>query len=152
MVKGLKDGVVTITATTMSGGKRSLKERVALIAKKPKNAAIAVALVLIVVYIERNDFASVIKQIALILLVICFIMTYFYDDKWDELVGIVPIVLVLLTIFNYNTFSILVEDHTIARLLVRDDETTYQYLRQGIGGYSLIYPQVCMSPDCCVDF
>jgi len=33
----------------MSGGKRSLKERVALIAKKPKNAAIAVAVVLIVV-------------------------------------------------------------------------------------------------------
>jgi hypothetical protein len=29
---------------------------------------------------------------------------------------------------------------------VRDDETTYEYLRQGIGGYSLIYPQVCISP------
>jgi hypothetical protein len=42
--------------------------------------------------------------------------------------------------------DILVEDHTIARLLVRDDETTHEYLRQGIGGYSLIYPQACISP------
>jgi len=42
-------GGLLLTATTMSGGKRSLKERIALIAKKPKNAAIAVAVVLIVV-------------------------------------------------------------------------------------------------------
>ena len=123
-----------------------IRENPLVLSKEHVGALIFLALVLIVVYIERNDFASVIKQIALILLVICFIMTYFYDDKWDELAGIVPIVLVLLTIFNYNTFSILVEDHTIARLLVRDDETTYQYLRQGIGGYSLIYPQVCICP------
>jgi hypothetical protein len=30
--------------------------------------------------------------------------------------------------------------------LVRNDEETYGYLRQGIGGYSLIYPQVCIFP------
>lgn len=102
--------------------------------------------VLLVVFFEKYDFESIIKQIALIMLVICFMMTYFYDDKWDELAGIVPIVLILLTVWNYKTFSILVEDHTIARLLVRDDETTYEYLRQGIGGYSLIYPQACISP------
>ncbi len=102
--------------------------------------------VLTVVYFERYDFSALIKQIALIMLVICFMMTYFYDDKWDELSGIVPIVLILLTIWNYKTFNILIEDHTIARLLVRDDEATYEYLRQGIGGYSLIYPQVCISP------
>lgn len=102
--------------------------------------------VMAVVYFEKYDLSLLIKQIALIMLVICFIMTYFYDDKWDELSGIVPIVLVLLIIWNYKTFQILVEDHTVARLLVRDDETTYEYLRQGIGGYSLIYPQVCISP------
>ena len=102
--------------------------------------------VLLVVFFEKCDFESIIKQIALIMLVICFMMTYFYDDKWDELAGIVPIVLILLTVWNYKTFNILVEDHTIARLLVRDDETTYEYLRQGIGGYSLIYPQACISP------
>ncbi len=37
-----------LTATTMSGGKRNLKERVKLIAGKPKTVAIAVVLVLIV--------------------------------------------------------------------------------------------------------
>ncbi len=41
-------GGLLLTATTMSGGKRSLKERVKLIAKKPKNAAVAVVLVLII--------------------------------------------------------------------------------------------------------
>ena len=102
--------------------------------------------VLAVVYVEKYDIESIIKQIALIMLVICFMMTYFYDDKWDELAGIVPIVLIFLTVWNYKTFNILVEDHTIARLLVRDDEATYEYLRQGIGGYSLIYPQACISP------
>ena len=103
-------------------------------------------LVMVVVYVEQYNFEVLIKQIALIMLVIAFMMTYFYEDKWDELAGIVPIILILFTIFNYNTWQILIEDHTIARLLVRDDEATYQYLRQGIGGYSLIYPQVCISP------
>lgn len=102
--------------------------------------------VLLVVYFEQYELSGLIKQIALIMLVICFIMTYFYDDKWDELAGIVPVVLILLVIWNYKTFTLLVEDHTIARLLVRDDEATYDYLRQGIGGYSLIYPQTCISP------
>lgn len=102
--------------------------------------------VLVVAYFEKYDFSALIKQIALIMLVICFMMTYFYDDKWDELSGIVPVILVLLTVWNFKTVDILIEDHTVARLLVRDDETTYQFLRQGIGGYSLIYPQVCVSP------
>ncbi len=102
--------------------------------------------VVMVVYFERYEFSEIIRQIALIMLVICFMMTYFYDDKWNELSGIVPIILILLIIWNYNTVKILVEDHTVARLLIRDDELTYQYLRQGIGGYSLIYPQVCISP------
>lgn len=99
-----------------------------------------------IIYYEQREFDSILKQIAVIMLVICFLMNYFYRDKWSELAGIVPIVLILLTIWNFKTFSILVEDHTIARLLVRDDETTYEYLRQGIGGYSLIYPQVCICP------
>ena len=60
--------------------------------------------VMSVVYFQDYSFDSLIKQIALIMLVICFMMTYFYDDKWDELAGIVPIVLILFTIFNYNTW------------------------------------------------
>lgn len=114
--------------------------------KEQIGAVIFLISVMLVIYVEKYELDNLIKQIALIMLVMCFMMTYFYDDKWDELKGIVPIVLILLTVFNYKTFNLLIEDHTIARLLVRDDEATYQYLKQGIGGYSLIYPQVCISP------
>lgn len=123
-----------------------IRESPISLGKEQVGAIIFLIAVMIVIYFERYDLSALIKQIALIMLVICFMMTYFYDDKWDELYGIVPIVLILLTIWNYKTFSILIEDHTIARLLVRDDETTYAFLKQGIGGYSLIYPQVCISP------
>ncbi len=123
-----------------------IRENPITLGKEQIGAIFFLIAVMVVVYFEKYDFSALIKQIALIMLVICFMMTYFYDDKWDELAGIVPIVLILLTIWNYNTVKILIEDHTIARLLVRDDETTYQYLKQGIGGYSLIYPQVCICP------
>lgn len=123
-----------------------IRENPITLGKEQIGAIFFLIAVLIVAYFEKYDFSSLIKQIAMIMLVICFMMTYFYDDKWDELSGIVPIVLVLLTVWNYKTFSILIQDHTIARLLVRDDEATYEFLRQGIGGYSLIYPQVCICP------
>ena len=123
-----------------------VRENPITLGKEQIGAVFFLIAVMVVVYFEKYDFSALIKQIALIMLVICFMMTYFYDDKWDELAGIVPIVLILLTVFNYKTFNILIEDHTIARLLVRDDETTYEYLKQGIGGYSLIYPQVCICP------
>ncbi len=123
-----------------------VRENPITLGKEQIGAVFFLIAVIVVVYFEKYDFSSIIKQIALIMLVICFMMTYFYDDKWDELSGIVPIVLILLTIWNYKTLNILIEDHTVARLLVRDDEATYEYLRQGIGGYSLIYPQVCICP------
>lgn len=123
-----------------------IRETPITLGKEQVGAIIFLIAVMVVVYFEQNDFSVLIKQIAFVMLVICFLMTYFYDDKWDELYGIVPVVLILLIIWNYKTFNILVEDHTVARLLIRDDETTYQYLRQGIGGYSLIYPQVCICP------
>lgn len=102
--------------------------------------------VIAVVYIEKYDFSNILKQIALIMLVICFLMSYFYSDRWDELSGIIPVVLILLLIWNIKTIDALIEDPTIARRLVRDDESTYEMLKQGIGGYSLVYPQVCISP------
>jgi hypothetical protein len=48
-------------------------------------------------------------------------------------------------VWNYKTVQALVADPTIARRIVRDDESIYPYLRQGVGGYSLVYPQVCLS-------
>ncbi len=123
-----------------------IRENPITLGKEQIGAIFFLIAVLVVVYFEKYDLSALIKQISLIMLVICFMMTYFYDDKWDELSGIVPIILILLTIWNFKTFNILLQDHTIARLLVRDDEATYEYLRQGIGGYSLIYPQVCICP------
>lgn len=123
-----------------------IRENSITLGKEQIGAIFFLIAVMVVVYFEKYSFSSLIKQIALIMLVICFIMTYFYDNKWHELSGIVPIVLILLIIWNLKTVDILVEDHTVARLLVRGDETTYQYLRQGIGGYSLMYPQVCICP------
>ena len=35
---------------------------------------------------------------------------------------------------------------SLAECFIKYPEITYDYLRQGIGGYSLIYPQVCISP------
>lgn len=123
-----------------------VRENPITLGKEQIGAVFFLIAVMVVVYFEQYDLSRLIKQIALIMLVICFLMTYFYDDKWDELSGIVPVILVLITIWNYKTVDILIEDHTVARLLIRDDEITHDYLRQGIGGYSLIYPQVCISP------
>ncbi len=138
--------LVALACAVLWAGIWFVRETPLTLGKEQIGAIIFLISVMVVVYFEKYDFSALIKQIALIMLVICFMMTYFYDDKWDELSGIVPIVLILLTVWNYNTVEILIEDHTIARLLVRDDESTYQFLRQGIGGYSLIYPQVCICP------
>lgn len=138
--------IIALGCALLWAGIWFIRESPISLGKEQIGAVIFLIVVMGVIYFEKYSFSALIKQIALIMLVMCFMMTYFYDDKWDELAGLVPIILILLTIWNYKTFSILVEDHTIARLLVRDDEATYGYLRQGIGGYSLIYPQVCISP------
>lgn len=103
-------------------------------------------MVILVVYIQSGKLSHIIKQISFFLLVICFLMNYFYRDNWSELSAIIPIVLILLIVWNSKTVSVLLEDSTIARKLVRDDESIYGYLRQGVGGYSLVYPQVCVFP------
>ena len=99
-----------------------------------------------VVYIETGKVSGIIKQIAYFMLVICFVICVYYRNLWHELRFIIPIVLVLFIIFNIKTADAVIRDPTIARLIVRDDKEIYQYLRQGIGGYSLIYPQVCIFP------
>lgn len=106
--------------------------------------AVAVAFI---AYMEKGSFDAILSQIGIYIMVVCFLINAFYEeDKWQELSLIIPVVLILVIVFNWRTAQILLEDHTIARLLVRDDAEVYQYMRQGIGGYSLIYPQVCISP------
>ena len=105
-----------------------------------------VVLVVIVNIIENNGFSRILRPIQYYVMVLFFIMVSFYRDKWKELSFIIPIVLLFLIFFNFKSAFTVMEDPTIARRLVRNDEDVYTYLRQGIGGYSLIYPQVVTFP------
>ena len=105
-----------------------------------------IALVVVVNIIQNNGFGKIMSPIHLYMMVLLFIVGHFYKDKWKELSFIVPIVLLFLIYFNFKSAFTVIDDPTIARKLVRNDESIYQYLRQGIGGYSLIYPQVVCFP------
>ena len=122
-----------------------LRENPVVLGKEQVAALFFMLAVILVTFIQSESFEDILKQIAIYMLVICFIMNYFYKDKWDELSGILVIVFILLIVYNFRTYSALVEDLTIARKIVRNDESIYVYLRQGIGGYSLVYPQVCVA-------
>lgn len=104
------------------------------------------ALVVVVNIIQNNGFGKIMSPIHLYMMVLLFVAGHFYKDKWKELYFIVPIVLLILIYFNFKSAFKVMEDPRIARLLVRNDEGIYQYLREGIGGYSLIYPQVVCFP------
>lgn len=106
-----------------------------------------VLLVVLVTLIEtKGNFGDVLKPINMYLLVIAFLMAYSYKDRWNELSDLIPIVLLLLIYFNYQTYVTVVDDPTVARLIVRDDPSTYSYYRIGVGGYGLLYSQVCILP------
>jgi hypothetical protein len=110
-------------------------------------ALVFLLLVVAVALVEsKGDLEYVLKPIALYLLVLAFIMAHCYKDRWEELEWIVPIVLLVLAIFNFKTFRVIDADPTITRHIVRNDVETYDYLRQGVGGYGLLYSQVCVFP------
>ena len=102
--------------------------------------------VVLVAYIQDGDIDGIIQQIAIYLMVIFYIMNISYRGKLHYLNIIVPVVLILLIIWNFKTFEALLDDPSIARKIVRNDEATYEFLRKGIGGYSLVYPQVIIFP------
>lgn len=110
-------------------------------------AVVYMFLVILIAYLEKSSLDGILRQIGIYILVICFFINCFYKEgRWHELSGIVPIVLLLFMVYNWRTAELLLEDPTIARQLVRADEEVYAYMRQGIGGYSLVYPQVCIFP------
>lgn len=123
-----------------------LRQKPLLIETNTIFALVFLVAVVGVTYIETGKASGIIKQISYFMIVICFIICQYYKKQWDELKMIVPVVLILLIVFNFRTYSALLQDPSLARQLVRDDANMYQYLRQGIGGYSLIYPQVCVFP------
>lgn len=123
-----------------------IRENPVVLGRDQVGAIFFLIFVLGVVFFEKSSFSTILKQIAMIMLVICFLMNHFYKGRWEELSGLIPVILILLIIWNGNTINALIEDPTIARRLIRDDETIHTYLQQGVGGYSLVYPQVCICP------
>ena len=109
-------------------------------------ALVFMAMVVVVNIIENNGFGKIMSPIQYYMLVLFFIVGHFYRDKWKELYFIVPIVLLLLIFFNFKSAFTVMDDPTIARRIVRDDADVYQYFRQGVGGYGLVYPQVVTFP------
>lgn len=104
------------------------------------------AAVAAIAFIQSGSISSILGQIAIYMFVIFFLMYRFYSGRWDELRGLLLIVLLLLIVYNLRSAAAVRANPQLARLLVRDDEETYIYLRRGIGGYSLIYPQVVIFP------
>ena len=110
-------------------------------------AIVFMLLVMFVALIEgKGSLGSVLKPIHLYMLVLAFLMAYSYKDRWDELAPLVPIVLLMLTYFNYQTYKVVLDDPAVARMIVRNDPEIYKYMRQGVGGYALLYSQVCILP------
>ena len=107
--------------------------------------ALFMAGVAIIAYI-LNGFNGVMGEIAVYMMVLAYFINIYSSDSWQNYSFIVPITLGLLIFFNYQTASALEEDASIARQLVRDTEELYVYMRRGIGGYGLVYPQVVISP------
>ena len=106
-----------------------------------------IMLVFVVALMESDGkLGNVWRPINYYMLVITFIIGYCYKDRWNELSWMIPIVLLLLAYFNFQTYKTVADDPTIARLIVRNDESIYHYMRSGVGGYGLLYSQVCILP------
>ena len=137
--------IIAVGALAVWGGCWLLRENPIVLDKNQLVSILFLFTVIGVTFIGNGDFRGILKQIAFFMLVVCFIMNSYYKDHWEELRWLIPVVLILFIIWNYKTVQALIADPTIARRIVRDDEEIYQYLRQGVGGYSLVYPQVCIS-------
>ena len=113
----------------------------------PVSRAIGFA-VLVSVVILLTDFkvGRIIKRIDVFMLVIAICMFQFYLLHPLELLDLIPYLLFMLTIFNFKTGDALLENAQIARLIVRNSEEAQAYQMQGIGGYCLLYLQVCACP------
>ncbi|MCR5783510.1 MAG: hypothetical protein K6G90_12355 [Clostridia bacterium] len=101
--------------------------------------------VAIIAYVQ-NGAGAVMGEIAVYMMVLSYFINIYSTDKWQNYRLVVPIAIGLLIFFNYRTASELSRDATIARLLVRDSEELYGYMKRGVGGYGLVYPQVLIAP------
>ncbi len=114
----------------------------------PQKLALIFLLLVITVTLIESDFSmtALMKQVALFILVLTFLMSSYYEDKWDELRFLIPIFFVLLIVFNTITVTELLKTPYLARRIVRADASLYSYMRRGVGGYALVYTQVILFP------
>lgn len=108
-------------------------------------AAIFMAGVVIIAYI-KGGMSSILSEIAIYMMVLAYFTNLYMEDEWQNYRLIVPLVIILLLYFNFRTIQVLSSDTSIARQIVRNDENMYVYMRQGVGGYGLVYPEVVISP------
>ncbi len=101
--------------------------------------------VAVIAYV-KNGAASVIGEIAVYMMVLSYFINVYSGDKWQTYRLVVPVAIGLLIFFNYRTVTALINDPAIARLLVRDTEDLYDYMRRGVGGYGHVYLQVVIAP------
>ena len=107
--------------------------------------ALFMAAVAIITYL-MNGADAVLSEIAVYMMVLAYFINIYASDSWQNYRVIVPITLGLLIFFNFRTYSELQNNPSVARLLVRDSADMYEYMRKGVGGYGLVYPQVCIVP------
>lgn len=107
--------------------------------------ALFMVAVAIIAYLQ-NGASSVISEIAVYMMVLAYFINIYSSDSWQNYKIIVPVTLILLIVFNIRTNTALNADASIARQLVRNTEELYDFMRSGVGGYGLVYPQVCIAP------
>ncbi len=103
-------------------------------------------LVMVVAFIETQSVSGLLRPINLYMLCIACFMYDYYKGRMEELEGITMLIILLFVLFNVRTYVELLVNPNIARAIVRNDEEIYQFLRQGVGGYALVYMQVCIFP------
>lgn len=91
-------------------------------------------------------FKQFVRRIDLFMLAIAICMFNFYLRHPEELPDLVPYLMLMLAFFNFTTGKALLVDANIARQVVRDSEVAREALQKGIGGYTLLYLQVCALP------
>ena len=120
------------------------------ISRKMTKQEIVFALFLLLVcgvsWIKTNSISGILSQISVILLFISTIMVNRYSQRTTELRIIPVIVAILFIIWNICTIKEMAINHQIARIMAHDNESIYELMKRGIGGYGLIYPQVCIFP------
>lgn len=119
------------------------------------NAAVfrAVGFVIFVAFVDlltlirfKLFYKQLVRRIDLFMLAIAICLFNFYLQHPHELPDLVPYLMLMLAFFNFTTGKALLVDANIARQVVRNSEVARDALQQGIGGYALLYLQVCALP------